>query len=399
MSSSHHQTKEINIDKSFQRLSESEIQLENSFGVDVKIFANESVPIENTAVEELHEMLELQATIEEFNQRQPESFPESPGILSVAITPDFHKARGIPVGTTLQTRGCIIPQAIGNDINCGMRLHLTDLDAADVENNADLVEATLRNIFFEGGRRIPMTWDHRHALLTNGVKGLADVTQSGFDEGSWSYFHRLDWDTELSRIDRSGSIAATEIEAPKDLLGDKDNLSRDSQIGSIGGGNHFVEIQKVEKVINGQTAHAWGLKSGTVTIMVHTGSLSVGQSCGSRYQDLVREIFPADLKHPSNGIFVLPTGEKHRDTAERFWNGLANAANFAFANRMFLALMAWESLEKILGEFNVSLLYDAPHNMLWRENHQGEETVIHRKGACPARGYTSMQGTEFEYQK
>ena len=301
------------------------------------------------------------------------------------------------MGTILETVGCIIPQAIGNDINCGMRLHTTNLDADTVVENATAIEHACRRMYFEGGRRIPMTWDHRVAMLSSGITGLYDAVDNSFDEGLWHYFHRTNRAETIKHVERAGSLASTQIEAPQDLVGDKKRLHRDSQIGSIGGGNHFVEIQQVKKVLDGEIAHAWGLKPGTVTLMVHTGSVSVGQACGTKYRELVRNIFPAELKHPDNGIFVLPTGEQHHETAERFWNAMSNAANFAFANRMFLALMAWASLEECLGEFEQSLLYDAPHNMLWRENKDGAETVVHRKGACPARGLTEMQSTPFEF--
>src|SRR5262249_16680973 len=160
------------------------------------------------------------------------------------------------------------------------------------------------------------------------------------------------------------------------FMGDEGRLSRDSQIGSIGGGNHFVEIQRVERILDGSAAHAWGLKPGMVTVMVHTGSVSIGQLCGGYYRDGVREIYPSDVKYPDNGILVLPLGERHREEALRFWDALHNAANFAFANRMFLALMALASLREAVGETDFSLLYDAPHNLVWRTQDERGEMFI-----------------------
>ena len=111
-----------------RRVDENRLSIPNDFDVDVSLFANENVPVEQIAIDELRRMLELQQTVEAFEKASPESFATPPRITRVAVTPDFHKAQGIPVGTILETSGFIVPQAIGNDVNCGMRLHLTGLN-------------------------------------------------------------------------------------------------------------------------------------------------------------------------------------------------------------------------------------------------------------------------------
>lgn len=361
------------------------------------IFANEKVPIEPAAVRELNSMLTLHETVEAVHAVMPDRFAEVPLIRNVALTPDFHKASGIPVGTVLETSGFVVPQAIGNDINCGMRMHRTNLAADEVTQRADELETACRSMFFEAGRRIPMAWEHREAMLLSGIEGLFDVVDASFDEGMWSYFHRTDREDTLSHIDRNGNLQAGNIYGLESLLGKPGRISRDSQIGSIGGGNHFVEFQRVERILNGQVAHAWGLEAGMVTVMVHTGSVSVGYACGSFYRSKVREVHPTGISHPENGIYVLPIAPDVDDTGAIFWDTMSNAANFAFANRMFLGLMAWASLEQCLGETTFDLIYDAPHNMIWKEGKDGHETYVHRKGACPARGYDAMADTPFAH--
>ncbi len=378
-----------------RRIDTNRLQLTNPYGIDVTIFANEEVPIESVAVDELRSMLQLQETIEAVFDACPEKFFAAPSIESVVLTPDFHKARGIPVGTILETRGFIVPQAIGNDINCGMRLHRTDLDADKLKASADAFETDCRSIFFEAGRRIPLAWQHREALLLSGIQGLYDTVEPSFDEGLWSYFHRTDRNQTLARIDRRGSLVARRVNGLEDFIGRPDRLHRDSQIGSIGGGNHFVEFQVVERILDGQVAHAWGLKPGMVTIMVHTGSVSIGYASGSFYRNRLRERHPESVGRPLNGIDILPLGPEEGDTESIFWDAMHNAANFAYANRMFLALMAWASLEKCFGETKCELLYDAPHNMIWKHHSEGHEAYIHRKGACPARGFEAMADTPF----
>jgi len=379
------------------RVDENKLELNNCLGIDVSLFANEKVPIEQAAIDELREMLEIQKTVEAFQKCSPESFSEEARVQRVALTPDFHKARGIPVGTILETSGFVVPQAIGNDVNCGMRLHLTNIPAGKISACADELETECRRMFFEAGRRIPMKREHREAMLLGGIEALYQNVESSFDEGLWSQFHRQSADHVLARIDRRGSIKANQFVGLDDFLGPIDRVTRGSQIGSIGGGNHFVEFQRVEKILDGQVAHAWGIEVGMTAVMVHTGSVSVGQRCGSFYRDKVREIFPKAIKHPENGIFVLPFGEQHQQTSELFWDAMHNAANFAFANRMFLGLMAWSCLEACLGNCEFDLLYDAPHNMVWREQRDGYEAILHRKGACPARGFEQMKNTPFEF--
>lgn len=385
-------------DPRLTRLDPVRLRVNNPQGVDAVLFAKEQVPVEGAAVTELLEFLQLQQTLEQVAQAAPDSFDTAPRINRVAVTPDFHKARGIPVGTVIETKGFVVPQAIGNDINCGMRLHITSLDADALTGRLDELEAACRRIYFEGGRNIPLSRGQREAMFRGGLTALLDAVPKSQSEGLWGLVHDLRLGEQLDRVEERGSLPSNRTFGLDDFLGPSDRLSRDGQIGSIGGGNHFVEIQRVEKILDGRVAHAWGLKPGLVTVMVHTGSVSIGHFCGEVYREQVRKMYPAQLRHPENGVFLLPTGESQRATVDLFWDTLNNAANFAFANRMFLAVMALDSLRKVAGDVGSELLYDAPHNLLWREKRDGAEVVVHRKGACPARGFEAMAGTPFAYQ-
>src|SRR5262249_15220722 len=156
--------------------------------------------------------------------------------------------------------GFVVPAAIGNDVNCGMRVHVTTLQADQLHGRLDDLETACPRIYFEGGRNIPMTRAQRHALFTNGLLGLLDATPRSQTEGLWSLFHEADLERELSRVEQNGSLRADRVFGLGDFMGPDDRPSRDSQIGSIGGGNHFVEIQRVERILDGATAHAWGLR-------------------------------------------------------------------------------------------------------------------------------------------
>jgi tRNA-splicing ligase RtcB len=327
----------------------------------------------------------------------PDMFETPPEVLQVAITPDFHKARGIPVGTVIATKGFSIPQAIGNDVNCGMRLHLTNLSADELIPRIDSLETRFRHSYFEGGRDIPMNRAQRLALLTQGLEGLFNAVPRSFDLGLWRTVHQQNFADQLDRVDRRGSLRAGTPTALDNWLGPSDRISRDSQIGSIGGGNHFVEIQRVERIIDGSIAHAWGLKANAIVVMVHSGSLSLGHASGGLGRDAVRAAYPSGLNHPSNGIFVLPDGPRYAKLASKVHDALTHAANFAFANRLLLATMAIQNLEKEFGSVQAPLLYDAPHNYWWRDETKGARVTVHRKGACPARSYDQMTESIFKY--
>jgi tRNA-splicing ligase RtcB (3'-phosphate/5'-hydroxy nucleic acid ligase) len=379
------------------RLDKTRLQIVNPAGVDATLFANAQVPIESSAVDELIGVTELRQTTDRLSEHDPKFFQSTPELKKIAITPDFHKGAGIPIGTVLATRGYLVPQAIGNDINCGMRLHTTSLSADRVVGVLKELEGHCRHIYFEGGRDIPMSRVQRQAMFQEGLNGLLNATPKAQSQGLWSLFHEQLTPRELECVQFAGSFTAKRIYQLEEFLGPAQGLTRDGQIGSIGGGNHFVEFQRVERILDGTTAHAWGLRQGMLTIMVHSGSLSIGHRIGSRFRDVLRQVYPQSFGQPQNGIFLLPDGQRHRPTLDLFWDAMSNAANFAFSNRLFLGLMAFRALQQVCGDVGGSLVYDAPHNLVWKEQLDGEDIFLHRKGACPARGFEAMENTPFAY--
>jgi tRNA-splicing ligase RtcB (3'-phosphate/5'-hydroxy nucleic acid ligase) len=375
-------------DQRLSRISETSLSVANPFAVPTTIMANEAVPLEKKAVDELLRLLEVQQTLESLQKILPEAYSKEACLEQVVLTPDLHKAQGIPVGTVMRTKGFVIPQAVGNDINCGMRLHKTNLRSKAVLDNLDALEKRLRHLFFGGGRRIPMTGLQRQALLQNGLLGLLEAVPVSQSEGLWQYWHSQNMAAEILCTEQQGSLPTKQIMAGlEDWIGKTNTISRDAQIGSLGGGNHFAEIQRVAKIIDPVTAYAWGLTMDQVVVMIHSGSVGIGHLAGTHLKTATRAAYPSGVPHPENGIYPMPLG---LDT----WQvSLANAANFAFANRVFLALMVRAALEETIGLSDYPLLYDAPHNLLWQQ----ENGALHRKGATPARGFETMQNTPFAY--
>lgn len=357
----------------------------------------EGLTPDKNAVAELHQMTELEETLERLSARPGFFCGPVNQIEKIILTPDFHKGSGIPIGTVMMTKGFAVPQAMGNDINCGMRFYTTDLSEERIHERLPELTRKIRHIFFEGGRQIPMTGRQREAMFRYGLHGLLETYKDSGLTGLWQYFEPEVQRTWLARINSLGSLEAPYIEGLEDFIGDFHKPTYDDQIGTIGGGNHFVEVQRVAEIYDGQTANAWKLKKGAVAVMIHTGSLTIGHHSGLLNRSIGQNIYPGGMGHPENKIYPVPAGCGEYDAWNRFWSATCNAANFGFANRLFLGFMLQDAFTGVTGECRMDLLYDAPHNFIWKKQIDGEDCYIHRKGACCAGGCEEMAGTDFAY--
>ncbi len=356
----------------------------------------DAVPDKN-AVAELHQMTALEETLERLTGVSGYFQGDEPQIKKMVLTPDFHKGAGIPIGTVMMTKGFVVPQAMGNDINCGMRFYTTDLSEESIRQKLPELAKKLRHIFFEGGRQIPMTGRQREALFRYGLEGLLETYHDSGMRGLWRYYQPEVQEKWLSRTVFRGSIQTAATEGLEDFIGSYGQLTYDDQIGTIGGGNHFLEVQRIAEIYDGQTANAWNLKKGAVAVMLHTGSLTIGHHSGLLNRKICQEIYPVGLMQPENKIYPIPEAYEKQNAWNRFWSASGNAANFGFANRLFLGFMIQEVFTQVLGACDLALLYDAPHNYIWKQQIDGEDYYIHRKGACCARGCEEMAGTAFAY--
>ncbi|MCM1214364.1 MAG: RtcB family protein [Lachnospiraceae bacterium] len=354
----------------------------------------DSAPDKN-AVAELHQMMALEETLARLKTAPGFFREDGQRIEKIILTPDFHKGAGIPIGTVMMTKGFAVPQAMGNDINCGMRFYTTDLSEKQIREKLPELTKRIRHIFFQGGRQIPMTGRQREAMFRYGLEGLLETCGDSGQNGLWKYFQKEIQEKWLNRTVFRGSLRAERTEGLEDFIGDYDRLTYDDQIGTIGGGNHFLEVQRVAEVYDGQTANAWKIKKGAVVIMLHAGSLMIGHHGGLLNRKICQDIYPAGLPHPENKIYPIPEKGGASDAWERFRSASGNAANFGFANRLFLGFMIQDALTGVLGEFGMELLYDAPHNYIWKKRIGDETYYIHRKGACCAGGCEEMGGTAF----
>ncbi|MQY09106.1 RtcB family protein [Actinomadura macrotermitis] len=369
----------IRQDHRLERLDGHRLRLPNPWDIPAEICAGPDVPLEPAAVDEALSLLETAGTLAALS----EATGGPPArITRLALTPDFHKGAGIPIGTVIETEHALLPQAVGNDVNCGMRLEVTSLRAERVRPRLRALERRLRHLFFEGGRRIALTPLQREALLRDGLPGL--LLTGG---APWAGLGPHDADDSVDRVHAPAHPAGT-ADAFADWIGSAGGASHDSVIGGIGGGNHFAELQYVSAVHDAAAAHAWGLVPGTVVVMAHSGSLSLGHQANGTALDLLRAGWPAGLPRPRNGILPFLLDERTEPARRRYLDAFGNAANFAAGNRFFLSLTMRAGLAAEYGELESRLLYDAPHNLFWQDG----DRVVHRKGATPAGGHAAMAG-------
>ncbi len=378
-------------DKRLVRVSPTELGLPNPHDIPVRLYATDDVLLESSAVDELVSFLDVSDTVDHLWKSHREFFDSQPRIREVAVTPDFHRGAGIPIGSVVATEGFALPQAIGNDINCGMRLITTSRKANEVRSVLGELEKALRYRFFEGGRNVALTASSREALLKHGLPGLlSDKLPSGL------------WDIVRSSaspdIHNGGGYSVDNLEPTMSawIQGSGPGPTYDSKLGSLGGGNHFCELQEVRRIVDVPVAKNWGLKVGQLVVMVHAGSLGLGHTANTLAGELLRRIWPKGLSHPVNGIFPLPSSERFAPDFSRFLSWLYTATNFAFGNRFVLGLMAQRAIIDALGDTECRTLYDAPHNLMW-ESDLGVEgrSFLHRKGATPAHGVGESTATRY----
>ena len=369
--------------ESICRLDAHRVQIINPNGVDVTLFANADVPVDRRSVAEIVSFTGIARTLDELG-RVGFFGPRGARVARMVLTPDFHRGAGIPVGTVVDAQGFVLPRAIGRDIGCGMRLLATDVTLEEFRALGGALDRRLRAVFFEGDRGIPLSRAQREAIFRDGVQGLLACRHAG--RGLWELWREDEQLADVMRTHALGRFATDELFGVDDFCrgsaASAGEFTYDDQIASIGGGNHFTEFQCVDEVLEGDSAWRWGLRRGCLTIMVHTGSVGIGHLVGAHFMELARSLHPGQLRHPEHGFHPLPLDGPHGEAGRRYLSAMASAANFAFANRLFLGLMALRALGDCLGRrVEARLVYDAPHNLAWPG---GDGRVLHRKGACPA---------------
>ncbi len=302
-----------------------------------------------------------------------------PGIVAHALAmPDIHQGYGFPIGGVAAFRvdeGIVSPGGVGYDINCGVRLLAASIDAGEIAPHLDVLATAL----------------YHHCPSGIGGKGLRPLSYRELDavleEGAeWALRHGMAERDDLLRTESGGRLP----HARADAVPDRAKKRGRPQLGSLGAGNHFLEVDVVEQVFDAQVADAFGLREGGVAVQIHCGSRGLGHEvCAQfirRLQGLPQR-YGFDL--PDRELIFAPLdSEEGRD----YLAAMAAAANYAFANRQVLAHCVRRTFEEVLAgkvrRFDLRQVYDVAHNIAKIEEHKVNgrtmELIVHRKGATRA---------------
>jgi tRNA-splicing ligase RtcB len=304
-----------------------------------------------------------------------------PGIYKYAVTlPDGHEGYGFPIGGVAATdydEGVISPGGVGYDINCGVRLLTTNLSEKNVRPKlAQLAGAIFENVPSGLGSRrkdFTLTSGDLDRLVVNGVQWLID--------------RGLGWPEDAEHCEEGGCMKNADPSKVSPTA-KKRGLT---QIGTLGSGNHFLEVQKVDKIYNPRTAKVFGIEQeGQVMVMIHCGSRGYGhQVCSDYLRVMERAVHKYGIDLPDRELACAPGSSNE---AGDYFQAMACAVNYAFSNRQ--AIMHWvrQSFQQVYHEdaekFGLKLVYDVAHNIAKVETHQingGQKKVwVHRKGATRA---------------
>ena len=304
-----------------------------------------------------------------------------PGVFKYSIAmPDIHFGYGFPIGGVAafnMRNGVVSPGGVGFDINCGVRLIKSNLSREDIEDHLDeLVDALFKNV-----------------PSGVGSKGKVKLSQEDIDDvldygAEWAVEKGYGWDEDLEVLEENGRIVA----ADSFEVSDKAKKRGIPQLGSLGSGNHFLEIQVVDEIYNEEVAEVYGLEKGMIVIMVHTGSRGCGHQVCSDYLRLMDKAYKNyKIDIADRQLACAPIDSKE---AQSYLRAMYAAANYAWANRQMITHWIRESFEDVLGksarDMDMQIVYDVAHNIAKEETHDFKgndiEVLVHRKGATRAFG-------------
>ena len=300
-----------------------------------------------------------------------------PGIVKYSMAmPDAHLGYGFPIGGVAAFRedgGIISPGGVGFDINCGVRLLRTDLDSKLVQ---PLIN-TLIDALFEA---IPSGLG-----ATGRLKASDQQLTEAFTSGSkWAVEQGYGVEADVTHCEENGQMEGAD---PAQVSAKARKRGR-PQLGTLGSGNHFLEIQRVEEIFDEEKAKQFGLFKGQITIMIHCGSRGAGhQICTDHLEVLNQAVKKYNIEIPDKQLACAPLGSPE---AERYFGGMVCAANYAWANRHIIAHWTREVFERYFPEASLDLVYDVAHNVAKIEEHDVDgkrmRLYVHRKGATRAFG-------------
>ena len=347
---------------------------ENQYQIDADPNLGMKVPVRIYADEPL-----LQKMLSDRTIMQARNVASIPGIVSHSVVlPDGHEGYGFPVGGVAAMdaeKGMISPGGVGYDINCGVRLLRSNLTEQTVRSKLkDLVNDLFSSIPSGVGSKgaVRLTNSELDEVLVNGV--------------NWAIDHGYGSSNDSDVCEENGKIPG----ADPNKVSDKARKRGAPQLGSLGSGNHFLEIQKVAEIHDDEAANRMGIKEGTITILIHCGSRGFGHQVCSDYLRVAEQAMEKYNIHlPDRELACVPNNSEE---GESYRKAMFAALNFAWSNRQMITHWTRKSFERVFNQtesdLDMKLVYDVAHNIAKVEKHRvgGEERklVVHRKGATRA---------------
>lgn len=347
--------------------------------LDSNRFVVEKTPPMNTKVVVYTNQTMLEKIMKDRTLQQAANAATLPGLVgNVLVMPDGHEGYGFPIGGVMASDandGIVSPGSVGFDINCGVRLIKTNLEEKEVRSRiAQLSDALYKNIPSGVGSRLNI------GLGAGDLEKIAEYGSSYIIKKGFGFSDDIE-NTEENGVMMGSDFSSVSSEAKSRGL---------HELGTLGAGNHFLEVQKVEKILDGKIAKAYGLQEGQVVVMVHTGSRGFGhQICSDYLRTLVEYQRRQDIKLVDPELSYAHIGSKE---AEDYLGAMKCAVNFAFTNRQIITNSIRRSFAETFGRspdaLGMEMLYDLSHNIVKLEEHEVEgrkrAVYVHRKGATRA---------------
>lgn len=318
----------------------------------------------------------LESTFQDRSVGQLINIATLPGIIKYSLAmPDIHEGYGFPIGGVAainMTDGVISPGGVGYDINCGVRLLKSNLGQKEIQPQLNRLATEIQNQVPSGlgrGRKIKLSIDQVSKILEQGIPFLV---KKGYGTNE-----------DVENCESGGRLE----QADASTVSDKAKNRGRGQVGTLGSGNHFVEIQKVEEIFDEKVAETFGLFKDQLVIMIHTGSRGLGHQIATDYiRTMMQAMAKYEIRLPDRELAACPINSFE---GKNYLAAMAAGANYAWSNRHMITHYVRGAWKRILGEKEeLELLYDVAHNIAKVEEHEinGEKMklIVHRKGATRA---------------
>jgi tRNA-splicing ligase RtcB len=326
--------------------------------VDVVIFVNDKLYLQMLCDESLKQLVNAACL---------------PGVVgNIYGMPDIHEGFGLPIGGVMATdpeKGVISAGAVGMDINCGVRLLKTGVSADELKSPLlrKLMEKIEEYVPTGVGKKRHHNNVDRHIFAKVVTVGASAVVEQGFGSSE-----------DLECTEEYGCLTGADLQVVSKKATERGIM----QLGTLGGGNHFIEIQEITDIYDQKIAANFGLFAGQAVIMIHTGSRGFGHQICNDYTEI---LWKAAKRHgidvPVKGLACAPVASEE---GKSYYAAMACAVNFAFSNRQIITSDVRKACREVLGIDDLKVLYDVAHNIAKLEPYKKTEVMVHRKGATRA---------------